>query len=157
MDEADTKSKLGQGGAAPARNFGIAVSGATSLAGLTAIRDLRRAGMEVVGLCGEPAPLGLHSRWSELLDRLDLDALFPLASWLVRALVPVRDEIDRHAALNIPDPTAFAAADDGWQICMCAELGIPAPRLMEREFVAAGSGEAQGRCRRCSASRSAGT
>ncbi len=72
----------------------------------------------------------------ELLDRLGVDALLPLASWLFRALVPVRDEIDRHAALNIPDPAAFAAADDGWQtLRLCAELGIPAPRLMARESV----------------------
>jgi carbamoylphosphate synthase large subunit len=130
----------------------IAVTGALSRPGIEVMRDVGRGGMGVVGLCGLAPPLNLHSRWSEryrclpqpwsvgafieTLEEIGVDALLPMASWMVRALVPVQSELAQVAAVNLPDPEAFAAADDGRRTHgLCAALGIPVPRLMPQDAV----------------------
>ena len=130
----------------------VGVGGALNRPGLAAIRDIGRGGMRVVGLDRRSAPFGLHSRWSEaygvlpgpwsvaafcdLLRERRIDVVLPMTSWLVRRLAGERERIEQVAALNLPDLASFEAADDNGRTCtLCAELGIPAARLLSSDEI----------------------
>jgi hypothetical protein len=126
----------------------VAVSAATSRAGLAAIRDIGRDGHCVIGLTLEALPAGLRSRWSEPyrllpadldIDRLEgmlvearVDALLPMETALVGVACRHEARLGRHLALNLPPLAAFEAAYDKVRtVRACLQLGIPVPPLLE--------------------------
>jgi hypothetical protein len=103
--------------------------------------------MQAIGLDHEPAPLRLHSRWSEtyrllpkplelsqfgdLLATTKADVLLPMASWVARVVSRDREHLERQVAVNVPQFAAFEAAYDKRRTLEeCHALGIPAPRLL---------------------------
>jgi hypothetical protein len=126
----------------------VAISAATSRAGLAALRDIGRDGHQVVGLALESLPAGLRSRWSEpyrlLPDDLDIDrleallidtraeAFLPMESIVVGIACRHQARLARLVALNLPSPGAFEAAyDKARTMRECRRLGIPVPLMVE--------------------------
>jgi len=132
------------------RNPRVLVVGDNDLAGLTTVRSLGRAGMDVSLVATETAPItrcsryvrrvhhlgqplldpaGFVARLVEVLERHPCDLVIPIADKALIPLMERRAEVERHAPLAAPDQAAFAVAYHKDQtLDLARQLGVPTPR-----------------------------
>jgi hypothetical protein len=127
-----------------------AISAATMASGLAAIRDVGRAGYQVIGASPRRPAFDAHSRWSlrylELPPPRDAAMLLDvLAQAKVGVMLPMESSyvgvLSRYAAANelplraaVPPLEGFLCAYDNRRTLeLCRRLQIPAPRLLSPE------------------------
>lgn len=127
----------------------ILLTNATSMAGLSAMRTLDAAGFDVIPAALRRFPLGLRSRFGprphllpahtfeeyaaallQLVERTRPDVLLPLGTPCVAAVSQQHAAFARLTAINVPTWDAFQSVYDKSNCArLCANLGIPVPRL----------------------------
>jgi len=129
------------------------VFGATRNSGLAAIRNLTKAGFDVIGADDRRLAFGLHSRYTppyhqhpalddpglgraavQMIREIEPDAVVPISTAIVAAL---SHHVARHgeiAGVNVPPLGSFQVAADKRRMSEeCERLGIPTPRLLNRD------------------------
>lgn len=130
----------------------VLVVGDNDLAGLTVVRSLGRAGLEVHLVAFEPDSIARASRYVQrvyhlghplqepaafterflaLIRRVSFDLAVPTSDKALVPLMAYREEIERHTRFAGPDPVGFAATNDKAETVRLAwRLGIPVPRTL---------------------------
>jgi predicted ATP-grasp superfamily ATP-dependent carboligase len=126
----------------------VLVTEATHNPGLAAVRALARSGFDVIGTDYRDFPFGLKSRFASahhvhphpgkeafeegfraLVAELRPDAIFTMGTAVTAMLSKYRRQIERHAAILIPEAEAFEiASDKEATLRTCRRLGIACPR-----------------------------
>ena len=140
------------------------MANATRNSGLAVIRDLGRAGFDVVGADDRLLPFGLHSRYSRpyrllpkprdpevreallhLVRECGPDVLLPIGSAMVEIVSRAAPLFESLTGVNLPSHEAVRAAlDNARTMDECRRLGIPCPEVFdydqaERRTKASGS------------------
>jgi protein-tyrosine-phosphatase/predicted ATP-grasp superfamily ATP-dependent carboligase len=128
----------------------VLVVGDNDMAGLTAVRSLGRAGLDVhlvafeqgsvtrasrhvrrVHHLGHPLedPSAFRERFLALVRRTRFDLALPTSDPALVTLMPCREEVERHTRLAVPDRAGFTATNDKVEtVRLAQQLGIPVPR-----------------------------
>lgn len=134
----------------------VLTTSATRNSGLAIVRALGRMGIEVIGADDRPTPLGLRSRYSRpygvyppagdplftdgmfaLLERTRPDVFLPSATWIVRRVTWDAERFREVAGVLVPSRESFDAVFDRTaKARLCAEAGVPAPALFDRDRAA---------------------
>lgn len=146
---------------ARARQGNALVVGDNDMAGLTVVRSLGRAGLDVhlvafedgsgtrasrhvrrVHHLGHPLkePDVFRERFLALVRRTPFDVAIPTSDKALVPLMACRAEVERHTRLAVPDEAGFQATNDKAETVRLAErVGIPVPRtvFLERSADAA--------------------
>ena len=142
------KSPTGNSLEGPRARRILAICGNTQV-GLWMVRSLGRRGLKVFSVCGGPAGLAAHSRYSsgawavqcrphesgfideieQLARRLDVGSIVTISETYHSVLIPNRDRFEPDIHLFSPTAEQFAkATDKDYMQRLCEQLGVPVAR-----------------------------